>query len=80
MTISQNFNRIVTKNNEDRHGRGVPLFWLWLTASAQSLALRVTGAEPGTYTIVVTWTPLIAPSHERTSVEARANFKVVPAA
>lgn len=36
--------------------------------------------EPGTYTIVVTWTPLIAPSHERTSVEARANFKVVPAA
>jgi DNA invertase Pin-like site-specific DNA recombinase len=36
--------------------------------------------EPGTYTIVVTWTPLIGSSHECTSVEARANFKVVPAA
>jgi DNA invertase Pin-like site-specific DNA recombinase len=36
--------------------------------------------EPGTYTIVVTWTPLIGSKHECTSVEARANFKVVPAA
>ena len=36
--------------------------------------------EPGTYTIVVTWTPLIGSSHECTSVEARANFRVVPAA
>lgn len=36
--------------------------------------------EPGTYTIVVTWTPLIGSSHEYTSVEARAHFTVVPAA
>ena len=36
--------------------------------------------EPGTYTIVVTWTPLIGSNHECTSVEARANFKVAPAA
>ena len=35
--------------------------------------------EPGTYTIVVTWAPLIGSSNECTSVEARVNFRVLPA-